>query len=186
MTPSWENSQPWNIYIAVGDVLEEVRKVWIEKGLENMKGYADMDPGHRTYFSERAQKSMEIQNEAIRKFTNDDSKLTRIFTLNNELFNAPAMVYITLKKGYTNWSVYDVGALGNSIMLSAKSYGIDSIPAYQVVKFPDVIRKFLNIPEEEDIIIGIALGYEEDDIVNKFRSARLPLEEDCHIRKNLP
>ena len=96
MTPSWENSQPWNIYIAVGDVLEEVRKVWIEKGLENMKGYADMDPGHRTYFSERAQKSMEIQNEAIRKFTNDDSKLTRIFTLNNELFNAPAMVYIIL------------------------------------------------------------------------------------------
>ena len=71
-------------------------------------------------------------------------------------------------------------------MLSAKSYGIDSIPAYQVVKFPDVLRKFLNIPEEEDIIIGIALGYEEDDIVNKFRSARLPLEEVCHIRKNLP
>ena len=34
MTPSWENSQPWNIYIAVGDVLEEVRKVWIEKRLE--------------------------------------------------------------------------------------------------------------------------------------------------------
>ena len=71
-------------------------------------------------------------------------------------------------------------------MLSAKAFRVESIPVYQVVKFIDVIKKFVNIPEEEDIIIGIALGYEEDDIVNKFRSARLPLEEVCHIRKNLP
>ena len=32
-------------------------------------------------------------------------------------------------------------------MLSAKAFGVESIPAYQVVKFIDVV----NIPEEEDI-----------------------------------
>ena len=36
-------------------------------------------------------------------------------------------------------------------MLSAKAFRVESIPAYQVDKFQDVIKKFVNIPEEEDI-----------------------------------
>ena len=36
-------------------------------------------------------------------------------------------------------------------MLSAKAFRVESIRAYQVVKFIDVIKKFVNIPEEEDI-----------------------------------
>ena len=71
-------------------------------------------------------------------------------------------------------------------MLSAKAFGVESIPVYQVVKFPDVIKIFVNIPEEEDIIICISLGYEEDNIVNKYRSTKLSLDEVCYIRKNLP
>ena len=57
-------------------------------------------------------------------------------------------------------------------MLSAKAFRVESIPAYQVVKFQDVIKKFVNVPEEEDIIICISLGYEEDNIVNKYRSTK--------------
>ena len=29
--PSWENSQPWNVYIATGEVLEQIRKEYREK-----------------------------------------------------------------------------------------------------------------------------------------------------------
>ena len=36
-------------------------------------------------------------------------------------------------------------------MLSAKAFRVESIPVFQVVKFQDVIKKFINIPEEEDI-----------------------------------
>ena len=53
-SPSWCNSQPWNIYVASGKTMEEIRKEWISKGEQKIKGYADIPPGHRTDFSERS------------------------------------------------------------------------------------------------------------------------------------
>ena len=52
-SPSWCNSQPWNIYVASGNTLSEIRKLWISKNEKGEKGYSDLDPGHRTDFSER-------------------------------------------------------------------------------------------------------------------------------------
>ena len=37
--PSWENRQPWNIYISWGKVLEAIRKDWIDKNNAKIKGY---------------------------------------------------------------------------------------------------------------------------------------------------
>jgi nitroreductase len=37
LTPSWGNSQPWNIYIASGKTIEEKRKEWIAKNKEGVK-----------------------------------------------------------------------------------------------------------------------------------------------------
>ena len=51
-SPSWCNSQPWNIYIATGNTLEEIRKEWKAKKQAKTKGYADISHGHRTDFSE--------------------------------------------------------------------------------------------------------------------------------------
>ena len=50
--------------------------------------------------------------------------------------------------------------------------------AYSLVTYPDVLRKYLKVPDDEDIIVGIALRYEDEDkIVNKFRSTRLLLDK---------
>ena len=58
--------------------------------------------------------------------------------------------------------------------------------AYSLVTYPDVLRKYLKVPDDEDIIVGIALRYEDEDkIVNKFRSTRLPLDKFCHFRNKL-
>ena len=33
----------------------------------------------------------------------------------------------------------------------------------------------------EEIVIGIALGYEDDNVTNKFRAEKLSLDEACHF-----
>lgn len=60
--------------------------------------------------------------------------------------------------------------------------GVDSIPAYEIVKYPDVIRKYMDIPDDEDLIMGIALGYEASDKINEYRSQRLDIDEILTIR----
>ena len=182
LSPSWCNSQPWNIYIASGKTIEEIRKIWISKNKENIKAYSDIPPAHRTDFSERSQKIMETLFKDVGEFLKDPQM--KLFNEANVLmFNAPTVVYLTLNKGHSKFSVLDLGGLGMSIMLAAKSHGVDSMIAYELIKYPDVLRNLCKIPENEDIIIGIALGYKEDDILNKFRSKKISVDEACHFYK---
>ena len=95
------------------------------------------------------------------------------------------VIYFTLNKGYIPYSVYDIGGFGQLLMLAAKDYGVDSLVAYSLSTYPDVLRKYLKVPDDEDIVMGIAFGYEDDNIMNKFRSTRLPLETFCHFKSKL-
>ena len=149
MSPSWCNSQPWTIYVATGNTLEEIRKEWISKNKEKVKGYADINPGHRTDFSERSQATMA-------KFFKIGDNLTNKNELeesNADFFNAQAMVYLTLNKGHQPYSVLDLGGIEMAIMLAAKDHGVDSIPAYTTIMYPDVLRKYMKISDKEDIVI---------------------------------
>jgi len=100
---------------------------------------------------------------------------------NADFFNAQAMVYLTLNKGHKEYSVLDLGGIEMSIMLAAKDHGVDSIPAYMTIMYPDVLRKILKISDKEDIVIGVALGYEEKCLLNDHRSVKLTLDEACHF-----
>ena len=181
-SPSWCNSQPWNVYIVSGKPLEEIKKEWVSKNEQKIKGYADLQPVRRTEFSERCQKNMEEEFNLIKEKTNDP-ELTSFMRKNWECFNAPVVVYLTLHKGHGKWSCYDLGAFGMSLMLAAKDLGVDSVVAYELVKYPDVLRKYAKISENEDICVGIALGYENDEAVNKFRAKKNTIEETCHFIK---
>ena len=176
-SPSWCNSQPWNIYVASGNTIEEIRKEWMAKGKEKVKGYADIAPGHRTDYSERSQKTMAEFFKASEKLPNPEE----FNESNYSLFSAPTMVYLTLNKGHSKYPVLDLGVIEMAIMLAAKDHGVDSIPAYMTIMYPDVLRKHLKISDKEDIVIGIALGYEEKCALNEHRSVKLNLEDVCHF-----
>ena len=180
MSPSWENSQPWNVFIATGETLEKIRERWIAENNQKIKGSADMNPGHRTNFSERGQKNMAEFMDAICKF-DDDEDLENFNYVQHILFNSPAVVYLTLPKNHTQWSIYDLGGFGMSLMLAATDLGVDSIPAYELVKYPYILRDNLPIPDDEDIIMGIALGYESEEHINQYQSPRLELDEILKI-----
>ena len=176
-SPSWCNSQPWNIYIATGNTLEEIRKEWKAKKQAKVKGYADISHGHRTDFSERSQATMQVFFKAWDKLPNKDEPEESA----EDLWNSPALVYLTLNKGHIEFSILDLGGLEMAIMLDAKDHGIDSISAYFNIMYPDILRKYLKISDKEDIVIGIALGYEQPCKMNEQRSKKLSFDEACRF-----
>lgn len=175
--PSWVNSQPYTIYLAMGEKLEAIRNLQekLEKG--GQKGNSELPVMARNFWSERAQKNMKYWTEHLgeaQQYMGPSSA---------RLYDAPAVVYLTLPEGYSDWSLYDLGSLGNSIILSATARGIASMTAYQFVKYPEMLHRELEIPKDEKIIIGIGLGYRDKDAkVNEIRSSRNRLEEVLKIR----
>ena len=111
-----------------------------------------------------------------------DPKGTALWDANICLFNAPTIVYITIPKQRTLYNLFDSGAIEMSVMVAAKEHGIDSVSAYESIKYPDILRKHMKIPDEEDIVIGVSLGYkDEGNILNKIIAKKLSLDEACHF-----
>lgn len=180
LSPSWANSQPWNVYIATGESLSNIREKWIEQNASEIEGNSDLPSGHREDFGERALNNMNQLFGSVIETLGDPEEFAKTQPI---LFNSTAILYLTMPKGAPMWSVYDLGAFSMSLMLAACEKDIDSIPAYELIKYPEVLRENLPIPEDEDIIAGIALGYASDAKVNEFRSSRMAVEDILKISK---
>ena len=93
-------------------------------------------------------------NNIIKSFEEffKDPTMKNFMEANYILFNAPSVVYITVPKKRILYNIFDTGAIKMSVISAAKEHGIDSIPAYEVIKYPDIIRKYVKVPDDEDII----------------------------------
>lgn len=180
MSPSWGNTQPWNVHIATGKSLDKIREAWISKNADEIPGDSDLPTGHREDFGMRALKNMANLVETI----GENPEIQKEFRAAQPiLFNAPAIAYITMPKTSPMWSVYDLGAFSMSLMLAASEKDIDSIPAYELVKYLEILRENMQISDDESIIAGIALSYASDSKLNDFRAEKLDVDEILKIYK---
>lgn len=66
-------------------------------------------------------------------------------------------------------------------MSAAVEQGIQSIPAFGLVYFSDILHEELNIPNDISILMGISLGYSDSSkIINKSNSERMHIEQFMH------
>jgi len=173
-TPSWANSQPWEIFIAQGDTLNRIKKGYLESYANGTPTTTDIPrPSEWTEAAKERQK--QLRPDMVRDCGEDVSQFG---SLNQEMFHAPAVIYICMDKRLSSWSLYDIGAYSQSLMLSAIEHDLGTIPAVTLTHFPQILRKELQIPEHFHITIGIAIGYiDTKNGINRFISGRSPIEE---------
>ncbi|CAM3262252.1 nitroreductase [Lactiplantibacillus plajomi] len=170
--PSWVNSQPYHVHVAMGKSLERVRQQQADLEQAGMTGTPDVPLMSRKQWSPQAQANMAAWSQNLGAAGNEMAANAA------QLYHAPVVLYLTLPAGYSDWSLYDLGAFGNSIVLSASSRGLASMTAYQFIKYPKMLRQQLVIPDDEKIIIGIGLGYRDDAaLVNTIKATRMPLTD---------
>lgn len=183
-TPSWANTQPWEIFVAGGSTLDGLRSACLEKVRNGVPAASDI-PRPESW-------PPEIQARMRQSFTQrlcdlgidpDDQEARRSAAENNSrFFGAPAVLYLCMDRTLTSWSMHDLGMMSQSIMLAAEEKGVASAIAYNLVIYPDLIRQALKIPEDLAIVIGIALGHSEaDNPQNQYRMPRRPLEETVRL-----
>ncbi len=173
--PSWANTQPWEIFVAAGEPLERIRQGYAEM-LKNCvprspdiaipKEWPDACRGRmETLKAERTA----LLEEACA----DKAAIPDLMQMNYRLFDAPVVVYLCMDRCLTPWSMFDLGAMSQSIMLSAQEQGLGSAVAVTLAAHPDIIRRELAVPPDLAVVIGIALGHPDPDSPqNKFRSTR--------------
>lgn len=180
-TPSWTNSQPWKVYIAKGKALQQIKRSHLQKSQEGLPSNTEIKQISSTKWGKLPTENTQTFSNNLTKFLGDDAE--KMGKSQIELYNAPALVYLVAEKDVSPWMIYDIGAFSQTLMLAAKNEGVDSIPAYEIVRFPEDIHSALNIPDTEIIVAGIALGYPTDDTLNDFYTDRDNTEDILKIEE---
>lgn len=176
--PSWANTQPWEFAVLGGKVVEEVRKALVEKAAAGVASYSEIPYPEFTSPWIDSRKDNGKRLFEVLGIEREDQEKRRWWSLQGPgLFGAPNAIVFYLDKSLASWSILDLGLLMENIMLAAQHYGLGTCPQAALVRYPDVLRRILNIPDSKRIIVGISIGYPDWDApVNKFRSERQPLQ----------
>lgn len=178
-TPSWANSQPWEIFVTGGEVLKEINQAYLENSRNHISASPDI-PRPKSWPTSINARAKELMS-GISLAAGEVAK--QFGELNQKFFYAPAVIYLCMDKSLTAWSMFDLGALSQSIMLAAAERGLATMPAVTLVGYPEILRSKLNIPGNLSIVFGIAIGYEDEQHpINKFKSARRPVSDVATIK----
>lgn len=179
--PSAMNTQPWEFFVIAGDVLNNMRKVLVEK----LNSGAAMKPDHlvvgwpqQSIYRDR-QVGLAKQLFSLMEIQRED-KVKRAWWLERgfRFFDAPAAIIIVTDKSLSeSGPLVDIGAVTQSICLAALKYGLGTCIEDQGVLYPEVARELAGIPDSKRIMISIAMGYPDWDFpANKVVSAREPVD----------
>lgn len=177
--PSWVNSQEWKVFVAQGETLKNIKAEYTPRSISGEVGHSEITVQHRENFSKNAQQNMAKIGELIEKHS-----VGELFAQSQHvMYNAPVIMVFCLPKNANEFTVLDLGGFYQSAMLSAMDLGISSIPSYNIVKYPEILRKHLEIDSNYKIVIGVAFGYADDSELNNLTTDRMSLE-DFAVFKN--
>jgi nitroreductase len=180
-SPSWGNTQPWELVVVTGAALDRFKAANREALLSGKQTTHDipMPDAWPDQMKERY-KTVGKQVLGAQSIARDDAEgRMNYYGEMFSLFDPPALLLILLDKSLLlEYAMLDVGLYLQTFMLLAHDRGLGTAALAASVHFPEVVRSHLPIPENKWLAIGAAVGYADpDDPVNRFERTRSPLEE---------
>ena len=92
-------------------------------------------------------------------------------------FGAPVELLFLVDAILEKGSWLDMGMFIQNVMLAARAHGLATCPQAAMAEYPDIVRGFLQLPESQSLVCGVAIGHADpDDPINKYRTEREPVE----------
>ena len=181
-SPSGTNTQPWHVYVCAGAVKQAIT----DDVLELARAGAGKSYEHYDYYPATWK---DVHRDRRRGIgwglygllgieKGDREASARQGARNFLFFDAPVGLFITVDSYLTRGSWADAGMYAQSIMLAAKGFGLDTCPQAAWIPYQEAIYKHLGIPDDQDLVTGMSLGYPDmDAIENTLVSEREELEK---------
>ena len=97
------------------------------------------------------------------------------FARNYAFFDAPVGLFFTMDRILGQGSWLDYGMFLQNVMLAARARGLDTCPQAAFTKYHRIIGRHLEIPQERQLLCGMALGYGDlARIENSLQTEREP------------
>ncbi len=181
-SPSWGNTQPWEIYVVFGKALEEFRNESVRMMKEGTSSTLDI-PMPNTWPDQLKKRYGEIGEVVLTTLNirrDDKEARNRQSEFMAALFGAPCLLTICAPAEHSaiGFAMLDIGLITQTICLAAHDKGVGTCIMAMAVIHPELLRRIVHIPGNRKIIVGIALGYPEEGFpLNLFERKRASLDD---------
>ena len=179
--PSGGNIQPWKVYVVTGKTKEKL----IKKALSNFDNGVQEKIEYEIYphpldeeYKRRRSECAKDMYTAL-SIKQDDTEL-RISQIreNFKFFGAPVGMIVTIDKAFAENGWGHVGMFIQNICLSAVDNDMGTCLQESWSIYPETVKDILNIPDNEVVWCGIALGYpNKEHPINNYRTSRESIEK---------
>jgi nitroreductase len=90
-------------------------------------------------------------------------------------FDAPAVIIVCIDKmlELLTYPLMDIGAIIQTIALTAQEFDLGTCIMRAIVDFPEQVREIVGIPDSKNIVIGMTIGYPDwDHPINTLQTER--------------
>jgi len=179
--PSGVNTQPWKVAVLTG----EKKQLLEEKLLQAFADRQEKKMDYQYYPLEwqepykARRKDCGLKMYSALEITREDKKRQlEQWAANYRAFDAPVMLLFYMDAELQTGSYLDYGMFLQSIMLVATEHGLGTCPQASLAEYPAIVKDFLDLPADCQLICGMALGYEDvDAAVNSYRIERADISE---------
>lgn len=189
LAPSNCNIQPWKVFVASGEVRDELRRRMVEKVTAGVPMEPDFEPNAGKFSGVYRQRQVDCAVELYNNMgiaRDDKSGRMRAQLRNFELFDAPHVVFIGMEREFGPTVALDVGMYIQSLMLAMTAHGVGSCAQGSMRYFPNDVREIFGEPASTAILVGISFGYEDPDVAaNRTRVGRAPLADSVAFKAAL-
>jgi nitroreductase len=180
--PSGGNLQPWRVAALAGAPLEALKAAIRARPELQPKGEgAEYDVYPKELSEPYRARSFEVGAllyAAIGVERADRPGRLRQYANNFELFGAPVGLFVSIDRGMGPPQWADVGGFIQTVMLLAKTHGLDSCAQEAWTLWHETVYAHVPIPESHMLFCAIALGTADAAApINRWRSPRASLDE---------
>src|SRR5882757_2991054 len=178
---SGSNIQPWRVRVIAGDAKNRLTQAIFDAvargGFEPYQREWNYYPvrWREPFLGRRRQIGWDMYNLlGVAKGDFEGTQQARM--RNYEFFGAPVGMIFTLDEDLEIGSWLDLGIFLGTVMIATRGHGLHTCPQAAFADFHGVIRPLLNIPENEVIVCGMALGHIDPNApVNALKTERTDL-----------
>ncbi len=177
MAPSAINLQPWEYIITYGKekdrLVRRLMKTHSEKSVQCGPGTAVPLPDR---FSGRSRKSTKTILPAIKQTGIEFNRFIEDGSCS--FYGAPVAIIVTIDRVFPHLRYLDIGLSISYLLLAAHAKGLGTCPVGLISSYSEEIKDTLEISDEKDVLLGIALGYADENApVNNTKTDREDISE---------
>lgn len=177
-SPSWCNTQPWQLHITEGEGTERVRAAIREFATSNPpRPDLAFPPGYRGVYDERRRSCAWQLYESVGIEHGDRVASAAQTAKNFTLFDAPHVAVITTEVELGSYGVLDCGVYLAHFLMAAQSLGVATVPQAALAAVAPALREHLRLGNNRQVVCGVSFGYADDTHpANGFRTTRADVD----------